>query len=65
MMKCLNDKENFVLMKFFNLDGEGEQTLQTIANQMNMSGERIRQVKDKAIHKLKGNKSNKKLVQYL
>ena len=65
MMKCLNDKEKFVLMKFFNLDGEGEQTLQTIANQMNMSGERIRQVKDKAIHKLKGNKSNKKLVQYL
>ena len=65
VMECLNDKEKFVLIKFFNLDGEGEQTLQTIANQMNTSGERVRQVRDKAIHRLKVNKFNKKLVQYL
>ena len=64
-LEILKDKEKFVIIKFFNLDGEGENTLESISAQISTTKERVRQRKEKALHKLKINKSNKKLVQYL
>ena len=65
ILEALTEKEKFVLVKFYNLDGLGEQTLQNIGYQIKTTSERVRQIRDKAISKLRQNKSNKKLVQYL
>ena len=64
-MSCLNEKERFVITKFFNLDRKNEDNMETIAVQISTTTERVRQIKDKALNKLRNNKTTKKLVCYL
>lgn len=59
----LNDREKQILKKFFGIGCE-EEKIEEIAKEMNLTRERVRQIKEKAIRKLKGSLSNN-LKQYL
>ena len=55
MMECLQERERKVVAMFFGLDGKKEMNLDEIGQDMNLSMERIRQIKDVALIKLKTN----------
>jgi RNA polymerase primary sigma factor len=65
-MVCqLNDDEKNVINYRFGLDGSEPKTLQEIGNKMNLSRERIRQIQNQALLKLRRAASAKKLQGYL
>ncbi len=53
MMEKLETRERRILTLYFGLDGIDAHTLNEIGDEMNLSGERVRQIMDKAIVKLK------------
>ena len=53
MVASLENRERKILALYFGLDGAKEHTLNEIGNELNLSGERVRQIMDKAIVKLK------------
>lgn len=53
IMSSLENRERRILELYFGLDGEKSLTLNEIGAEMNLSGERVRQIMDKAIVKLK------------
>lgn len=53
MMESLEKRERRILTLYFGLDGIEAHTLNEIGNEMNLSGERVRQIMDKAMVKLK------------
>lgn len=61
----LGPKEAEVLRLRFGLDGEEPRTLQEIGNQLNLSRERIRQIENKAITKLRRSGNAQALRGYL
>jgi RNA polymerase primary sigma factor len=64
-IETLKEKEQFVIIKLFNIDNGGEQSMESIAGVLQTTKERVRQLKESALKKLRINKINKKLVQYL
>lgn len=52
-MTTLTEREAFVLTRRYGLDGEPPQSLQEVANQCDLSRERIRQVEQEALKKLR------------
>lgn len=50
----LSETESVVIKNYFGLDGD-EKTLQEIADQLSLTKERVRQIKEKAIKKLRDN----------
>jgi RNA polymerase primary sigma factor len=61
----LTEKEKFILIKLFNLDGKGEETLEEIGKKLNLSKERIRQIRDNAISRASSIKNREILLNYL
>lgn len=57
VLNQLTDRERDILKMFFGI-GYQEMTLEEIGAKFNLTRERVRQIKEKAIHKLKGQKSN-------
>lgn len=55
LMKCLQERERKVVAMFFGLNGEQEMNLDEIGKNMCLSMERVRQIKDVALIKLKTN----------
>lgn len=55
LMECLQERERKVVAMFFGLDGKKEMNLDEIGQDMNLSMERVRQIKDVALIKLKTN----------
>ena len=53
MVASLETRERQILALYFGLDGDKEHTLNEIGCELNLSGERVRQIMDKAIVKLK------------
>jgi RNA polymerase primary sigma factor len=53
MVASLETRERKILALYFGLDGDKEHTLNEIGCELNLSGERVRQIMDKAIVKLK------------
>jgi RNA polymerase primary sigma factor len=56
--KCvaeLEPREQFVIERRFGLNGKEEQTLQEVGNELCLSRERVRQIEEKAIYKLRAN----------
>jgi len=49
----LSDREAFVLKKYFGLDDFRPHTLEEIGDELSISRERVRQIKDRAINKLR------------
>lgn len=53
MLTSLSDKERFVIERRYGLEGNAEQTLEEIGNQLGVTRERVRQIEVKALFKLK------------
>ena len=60
----LNDREQKVVRAFFGI-GSPEMTLEEIGEKYNLTRERVRQIKEKAIRRLRHNTKNKLLKTYL
>ncbi len=64
MIKLLGDMEQKVIKAFFGI-GEPELTLEEIGVKYNLTRERVRQIKEKAIRRIRHNTKNKLLKSYL
>ena len=65
ILKLLTDKEQKVVRAFFGIDGSPERTLDEIGEKYNLTRERVRQIKEKALRRLRHNTKNKLLKSYL
>lgn len=65
ILKLLTDKEQKVLRAFFGIDGSPEMTLDEIGEKYNLTREHVRQIKEKALRRLRHNTKNKLLKSYL
>ena len=63
-IELLNDREQKVVRAFFGI-GTPEMTLEEIGEKYNLTRERVRQIKEKAIRRLRHNTKNKLLKTYL
>lgn len=64
-LSILGEREAEIIRYFFGLSGHQQLTLDGIANELGMTRERVRQIKDKTIRKLKNDYPNKLLKGYL
>lgn len=58
-MTMLSSREREVITRFFGLDGRAAATLDEMGNEFELSRERVRQIKEKAMRRLKSNSSFK------
>ena len=65
VLAVLPDREAEVIKLYFGLDGEFPMTLEEIGDKFNLTRERVRQIKEKAIRKLRHNSRSKILKSYL
>ena len=63
-LEILNDRERKVVMAFFGI-GMPEMTLEEIGDKYNLTRERVRQINEKAIRRLRHNTKSKLLKSYL
>lgn len=64
-LKTLTDRERIVMMMFYGIGGFAPMTLEEIAMDMDLTRERIRQVKEKALRRLRHSKRSSNLKPYL
>ncbi len=65
VLKTLPEKEREVLKLFYGIDTTHEHTLDEIGDRMELSRERVRQIKERALKRLRQNSKNKNLKSYL
>lgn len=65
VLSTLPDKEREVLMLFYGINTSHEHTLDEIGDRMELSRERVRQIKERALKRLRQNSKNKNLKSYL
>ncbi len=63
-LQTLNERERKVVVAFFGID-QPEMTLEEIGAQYGLTRERVRQIKEKAIRRLRQNTKNKQLKSFL
>lgn len=64
-MNCLNERERFVLVHTFGLGGQTEMSLDEIGAAIDLSRERVRQIREKAIRQLRTDCDKTNLRSYL
>ena len=64
VLQTLNDRERAVITAFYGI-GQQEMTLEEIGHKYGLTRERVRQIKEKAIRRLRSNTKNKLLKTYL
>jgi RNA polymerase primary sigma factor len=64
-LATLGEREAEILRYYFGLNGTRPHTLEEIGEVFGLTRERVRQIKEKAIKKLKNNYRNKLLKSYL
>ena len=64
VLKTLNERERRVIQAFYGI-GEPEMTLEEIGNKYGLTRERVRQIMEKAIRRLRNNTKNEMLKTYL
>jgi len=64
VLQTLNERERSVISAFYGI-GQPEMTLEEIGTKYGLTRERVRQIKEKAIRRLRGNTKNKLLKAYL
>ena len=64
VLKLLNERERNVVKAFYGIDGP-ELTLEEIGHKFGLTRERVRQIKEKAIRRLRCNTKNELLKAYL
>ena len=65
VLDTLPEKEREVLMLFYGINTSHEHTLDEIGDHLGLSRERVRQIKERALKKLRSNSKNKNLKSYL
>ena len=65
LLKTLPENEAEVLRLFFGIGTSHEHTLDEIGDKLDLSRERVRQIKERALKKLRQNSKNKNLKSYL
>ncbi len=65
VLNYLSEKEKKVLIYYFGINGNQELSLEEIGNKIDLTRERVRQIRDKAIKKLKKSKKLTRLKTYL
>ena len=65
ILKGLSDRESKILILYYGLDGNKAQTLEQIGMEFKLTRERIRQIKEKVLIKLRNSSHSKVLCQYL
>jgi len=63
-LAMLNDREREVIIRYFGLSSEEAQTLQVIGDRLGLTRERIRQIKEKALSKLRQSKEHTMLLDH-
>ena len=63
-LKLLSERERNIITAFYGI-GQAEMTLEEIGNKFNLTRERVRQIKEKAIRRLRNNTKSKILKAYL
>ena len=64
-LKILNDRERKVIEAFFGINNGHEMTLEEIGVKYGLTRERVRQIKEKAIKRLRASTKNKMLKSFL
>ncbi len=64
-LNVLNEREKEVLKLYFGIETDQALTLEEIGEKFNLTRERVRQIKEKAIRKLRHNSRSKNLKSYL
>ena len=64
-MSILTDKEREILNLYFGIEATHNYTLEEIAYRLDLTRERVRQIKDKALKKLKQNPNKSLMKMYL
>jgi RNA polymerase primary sigma factor len=64
-LRILSEKERSVLCYFFGISRHSELSLEEISNKMELTRERVRQIKEKALKKLKNSSRTRALKMYL
>ncbi|MBK8945631.1 MAG: RNA polymerase sigma factor RpoD/SigA [Ignavibacteriae bacterium] len=64
-LSTLTERESEVIRLYFGFDGEHSLTLEEIGEQFNLTRERVRQIKEKAIRRLRHTSRSKNLRAYL
>lgn len=65
MIEQIPFNERYVLTHFFGLNGESSKSLEEIGENLDLTRERVRQIKEKAIRGLRFKSSSKRLVEYM
>lgn len=63
-LTCLNERERLIIKAYFGIE-QPEMTLEEIGSKYGLTRERVRQIKEKAIRRLRNNTQNKMLKSYL
>jgi RNA polymerase primary sigma factor len=63
-LQMLSERERNIITAFYGI-GQSEMTLEEIGNKFGLTRERVRQIKEKAIRRLRSNTKNKILKAYL
>ena len=64
-LSTLSDREKDVVMLFFGIGRQHGLTLEEIGTKFDLTRERVRQIKEKAIRRLRHNSRSKLLKEYL
>lgn len=64
-LSTLTERESDVIASYFGLNGEHSMTLEEIGEKFNLTRERVRQIKEKAIRRLRHTSRSKSLKPYL
>ncbi|MBQ7440971.1 MAG: sigma-70 family RNA polymerase sigma factor, partial [Prevotella sp.] len=64
-LTSLNERERNIIEAFFGINQTTEMTLEEIGEKFGLTRERVRQIKEKAIRKLRQNTKSKMLKSYL
>lgn len=62
MGECLNDREYYIIKRYFGLDGAEAQTLEKIGEGIGLTRERVRQIKELVLNKLRAHFTRKGLT---
>jgi RNA polymerase primary sigma factor len=65
ILDALTNRESKILILYFGLNGEKPRTLEEVGKEFKLTRERIRQIKERALNKLRRSSRSKVLLQYL